>query len=68
MAVVCKLKEILEEDRITQKDVADNTGLSKQAISNIVNNRYSTPLESAYKISRFLNRSIEEVFVYVEEE
>ncbi|WP_084315400.1 helix-turn-helix transcriptional regulator [Clostridium hydrogeniformans] len=53
MSVVCRVKEILKETGITQKELASSSGLSKQTISNIVNNRYSTPLESAFKISRF---------------
>jgi putative transcriptional regulator len=57
-----KLKEILYEKNISQNDLCLQTGLSKGAISNIVNNKQNATLETALDIAKYLNVSVEDIF------
>jgi putative transcriptional regulator len=57
-----KLKKILKEKGIKQQMLAELVGLSKQTISNIVNNRYTPTLETAFIIAYYLNMKIDDIF------
>jgi putative transcriptional regulator len=54
-------------DEMTQQDLADRVGVSRQTIAAIEKEKYSPSLELAFKIARTFNKSLEEVFSYVPE-
>lgn len=56
-----------EHDEMTQQELADRVGVTRQTILAIENQKYSPSLELAFKIARSFGRSIEEVFIYGEE-
>ena len=56
-----------DHDEMTQQELADRVGVTRQTILAIENQKYSPSLELAFKIARSFSRSIEEVFVYGEE-
>lgn len=62
-----RIKEILEEKGIRQKDLCEITDISKQAISNIVNHKCAAGLALAIKIAKALNEPVEEIFELIEE-
>ena len=51
-------------DEMTQKDLADQVGVTRQTIVAIENEKYSPSLEVAFKIARIFNKPLEEVFSY----
>lgn len=59
-----KLKVFRAMQDITQEDLALELGVTRQTIIAIEKNKYDPSLSLAFKISRFFNVQIEEVFVY----
>ncbi|HEY5890320.1 MAG TPA: helix-turn-helix transcriptional regulator [Acidimicrobiia bacterium] len=51
---------------ITQAELADRIGVTRQTVIAIEQGRYSPTLESAFKIARVLGVSLDEVFEYPE--
>lgn len=49
---------------MTQEDLADKVGVTRQTIIAIEKNKYSPSLELAFKIARVFNESIENIFIY----
>lgn len=59
-----RIKEIREILRITQSQLADKIGVSRQAINSIETGKYEPSIWLAYDISRVFCMSIEEVFLF----
>jgi putative transcriptional regulator len=53
---------------MTQAELADRIGVTRQTIIAIEQGRYSPSLEVAFRIARTLGVSLEDVFEYPEEE
>lgn len=51
---------------MTQQELADRVGLTRQTIIAIEQGRYSPSLEAAFKIARVFRAPLEEVFQYAE--
>ncbi|MCC5865550.1 MAG: helix-turn-helix transcriptional regulator [Wenzhouxiangella sp.] len=51
-----------ERDRMTQQDLAEAVGVSRQTIIAIENGRYSPSLEVALKIARVFGEPVESIF------
>jgi putative transcriptional regulator len=51
-------------DEMTQADLADKTGVTRQTIVAIENGKYSPSLELAFRIARVFNTPLEEVFSF----
>jgi putative transcriptional regulator len=49
---------------MTQQDLADRVGLTRQTVHAIESNKYSPSLEIAFRISRVFGVQLEEVFSY----
>lgn len=52
-----------ENDEMTQKELAERVGVTRQTIIAIEKAKYAPSLELAILISRALGRTLEEVFV-----
>lgn len=52
---------------LTQEQLADQLGVSRQTVIAIESNRYLPSLGLAFKIARVFGKRVEEVFVYEEE-
>ena len=52
---------------MTQERLADQMGVSRQTISSLENGRYNPSILLAYKIAKYFDMAIEEVFVFEEE-
>ena len=65
------LKNRIEEIRnlrgIRQEELARQLGVSRQTISSLENGRYNPSILLAYRIARYFDMSIEEVFIFEEE-
>ena len=49
---------------MTQQDLADKTGVTRQTMVAIEKGKYSPTLELAFRIARVFNTPLEEVFSY----
>jgi putative transcriptional regulator len=54
-----------EHDEMTQEQLADKIGVTRQTIVAIEKGKYSPSLELAFRIALAFNKSLEEVF-YIE--
>jgi putative transcriptional regulator len=56
-----------EHEEMTQKQLAELTGCTRQTINAIEAAKYAPSLELALKIARVFSRNVEEVFFYLDE-
>ena len=66
MSVKNRLKEILDERGIKQTWLAEQVGITKQTMSNLIKNRFTTSMDIAFRIAKVLNMEIIDIF-YEEE-
>lgn len=62
-----RLEEIRKSKGIKQEDLAAVLEVSRQTIGSLENGRYNPSIILAFKIARYFNMSIEEIFIYEEE-
>jgi len=55
------------EGEMTQQELADKVGVTRQTINAIEGNKYSPSLEVAFRIARVFNLPLERVFQYGKE-
>ena len=58
----CVRRLRFEQDRMTQQDLADKVGVTRQTIIAIEQGRYSPSLPLAFKIAKTFGVKIEDVF------
>jgi transcriptional regulator len=63
-----RLEEIRKAKGITQEELANALEVSRQTVGSLENGRYNPSIILAFKIARFFDVSIEEVFIYEEDE
>jgi len=63
-----RIEAIRKERGIRQEEFAKALGVSRQTISSLENGRYNPSILLAFKIAKFFNMTIEEVFIYDGEE
>ena len=61
------LEKIRKERGIKQEDLANALEVSRQTIGSLENGRYNPSIILAFKIARYFDMSIEEIFIYEEE-
>lgn len=62
-----RIEEIRKAKGIRQEDFAKAMGVSRQTISSLETGRYNPSINLAYKIARFFDMIIEEVFIFEED-
>ena len=62
-----RIQELRKERRIRQEDLADAVGVTRQTIISLENGKYNASLQLAYRIARFFDRQIQQVFIFEEE-
>ena len=63
-----RIEQIRQERGIRQDEFAKLMGVSRQTISSLETGRYNPSIFLAYKIAKYFGMSIEEVFIFDEEE
>ena len=61
------LEKIRKDHVINQEELAKALEVSRQTIGSLENGRYNPSIILAFKIARYFNMSIEEIFIYEEE-
>lgn len=62
-----RLEQIRKEKGITQEELADTLEVSRQTVGSLENGRYNPSIILAYKIAKYFNLTIEEIFIYEED-
>ena len=63
-----RIEEIRRARGIRQEEFARALGVSRQTISSLETGRYNPSIFLAYRIAKFFGMTIEEVFLFDEEE
>ncbi|MGI6752951.1 MAG: helix-turn-helix transcriptional regulator [Eubacteriales bacterium] len=63
-----RLEEIRKQKGIRQEKLAADLEVSRQTIGSLENGRYNPSIILAFKIARYFGMSIEEIFIYEEDE
>lgn len=62
-----KIQELRKANKISQAELADEMGVTRQTIITLEKGRYNASLELAFKIARYFRKTIEEVFIFEED-
>ncbi len=62
-----RLEEIRKKHGMNQEELANALEVSRQTIGSLENGRYNPSIILAFKIARYFDMSIEEIFLYEEE-
>ena len=62
-----KILELRKANKISQAELADEMGVTRQTIISLEKGRYNASLELAFKIARYFGKTIEEVFIFEED-
>lgn len=57
-----RIRELRKARKLSQEELADAVGTTRQTITSIEVGKYTASLTLAYKIARFFGLTIEEVF------
>lgn len=63
-----RLEEIRKARGLRQEELARELSVSRQTISSLEKGRYNSSILLAFKIARYFGLTIEEIFIYEEEE
>lgn len=62
-----KIQELRKANKISQAELADEMGVTRQTIISLEKGRYNASLELAFKIARYFGKTIEEVILFEED-
>lgn len=62
-----RLEELRKARGIRQDELADALGVSRQTIGSLENGRYNPSILLAFRLARYFEMSIEDIFIYEEE-
>ena len=63
-----KIQELRKARKVTQQELADALSVTRQTIISLENGRYNASLILAHKIAQFFGSTIEELFIFEENE
>lgn len=63
-----KIQELRKARKVTQNELADAVNVTRQTIISLENGKYKASLVLAHKIAQFFNVSIEEIFIFDQED
>ena len=62
------ISQLRKQNKITQEELANEVGVTRQTITSIENGKYIASLPLAFKIAKFFGMKIEEVFTMEEDD
>ncbi len=62
-----RLEDLRKQRGLSQEDLAAALEVSRQTIGSLENGRYNPSIVLAYKIARYFELAIEDVFIYEED-
>ena len=64
--ITTRIKELRARYNLTQDELADKVGVTRQTMLYLEKGKYNPSLVLAYKVAKALNATIEEVFIIEE--
>ncbi|MBD5140097.1 MAG: helix-turn-helix transcriptional regulator [Ruminococcus sp.] len=61
-----RIQELRKERRISQEELANAVGVTRQTITSLECEKYTASLVLAYKIAKYFGMTIEEIFDFSE--
>jgi putative transcriptional regulator len=62
-----RLEEVRKQFGMNQESLAEAMKVSRQTIGSLENGRYNPSITLAFKIARFFDMQIEDIFIYEDE-
>ena len=59
-----RIQELRKSSKITQEELAEAVGVTRQTIISLENGKYNASLQLAHRIARFFGLSIEDIFLF----
>lgn len=66
--MLTKIQELRKAGKVTQNELADAVGVTRQTIISLENGKYKASLILAHKIAQFFQVTIEDIFIFDLEE
>ena len=63
-----RIQELRKQRKLSQEELADHVGVTRQTITSLEVGKYTASLLLAHKIAKFFGMTIEEVFLFEEED
>ena len=63
-----RIQELRKDQKVTQMELAESVGVTRQTIISLENGRYKASLVLAHKIAQFYGVTIEDIFIFDQEE
>lgn len=63
-----RISELRRTRRVTQEELAEAVGVTRQTIISLENGRYNASLQLAHRLALYFGMSIEELFLFEEEQ
>ena len=63
-----RIQELRKQRKLSQEELANHVGVTRQTITSLEVGKYTASLLLAHKIAKFFGMTIEEVFLFDEEE
>ena len=63
-----RVQELRKQRRLSRSELADAVEVTRQTIISLENGKYNASLMLAHKIARYFDLTIEEVFLFEEDE
>ncbi|MGT2772295.1 helix-turn-helix transcriptional regulator [Streptococcus marimammalium] len=63
-----RIQELRKVRKLSQAELAESLGVTRQTIISLERGKYTASLELAFKIAKFFNQSIEDIFLFEEDE
>ncbi|EKD56111.1 MAG: hypothetical protein ACD_58C00296G0003 [uncultured bacterium] len=64
--IICKIKNLRHDKDLTQEDLAEKLGISRQSLINLEQGKWLPSLDLALNIANFFDQTVEEVFTDLE--
>lgn len=58
------ISALRKENRITQEELAEAVGVTRQTIISLENGKYNASLQLAHKIAVYFGKTIEQIFLF----
>lgn len=63
-----RIQELRKQRKLSQEELANHVGVTRQTITSLEVGKYTASLLLAHKIAKFFGLTIEEVFLFEEED
>lgn len=63
-----RIRELRKQQKISQEELALAVGVTRQTITSIEVGKYTASLPLAFKIARYFDLTIEDIFEFIDEE